>query len=110
MRKLADAEAKLNKNRVGPGREKIRATVARRPGRKCPLKTTATRIIPTQPTQPKPIRAMAAKEVGMGNPAEKTTIRPNQNSKPVSSVPRIRSLIAPQISTLKNQSVASAPK
>jgi len=28
----------------------------------------------------KPIRATAAKEVGMRNPAEKTTVRPNQNS------------------------------
>jgi hypothetical protein len=30
----------------------------------------------------KPIRATAAKEVGMKNPAEKTTVRPNQNPKP----------------------------
>jgi hypothetical protein len=36
-----------------------------------------------QPTQ-KPTRVTAAKEVGMGNPAEKTTVHPNQNPKPVS--------------------------
>jgi hypothetical protein len=29
----------------------------------------------------KPVRATVAKEVGMKNPAEKTTVRPNQNLK-----------------------------
>jgi hypothetical protein len=35
----------------------------------------------------------AAKEVGMKNPAEKTTVRPNQNLKSILSPPRIKKLL-----------------
>jgi hypothetical protein len=38
----------------------------------------------------KPIRATVAKEVGMKDPAEKTTVRPNQNLKPGLSPLRIK--------------------
>jgi hypothetical protein len=41
----------------------------------------------------KPVRATAAKEVGMKDPAEKTTVRPNQNLKPLLSSPRIKKLL-----------------
>ena len=54
--------------------KKIRATVARRPGWGCPLKNDRhpNHTKQTKPTQTKrPIRATAAKEVGMENPAEK---------------------------------------
>jgi hypothetical protein len=44
----------------------------------------------------KPIRATAAKEVGVKNPAEKTTVRPNQNPKPALSPPRIKKPFAQQ--------------
>jgi hypothetical protein len=44
----------------------------------------------------KPVRATAAKEVGMKNPAEKTTVRPNQNPKPILSPPRIKKPFARQ--------------
>ena len=51
-------------------------------------------LIEKQPSpEPKPIRATAAKEVGRENPAEKTTVRPNQNPKPILSPPRIKKLL-----------------
>jgi hypothetical protein len=47
----------------------------------------------TNQTGRKPIRATAAKEVGMKNPAEKTTVRPNQNLKLKRTIRRLQAVM-----------------